>query len=624
MIVDEEDIKQIRPLPNLDYKIMQGNSLLEEYEGIKLFNEKLIMDKPSDDSEQIKAELKRKQTDLQKEYFQLDSSGKLSKVKKQLLKVELDDIAERLKKLEKQEGRKEEDIPLFASEAKKIADELKYLHKELFEASQKSRKEEIKKQIEAMEWELIEATLQEQGKISSLKDLEQYKINNTRPFFLWKLHFAEAFQDKSGFDVVIANPPYVRHEGIKSIKPQLAKAYGDFYCGTADIYTYFYKCGVDLLRPGGHLCFISPNKFMRAGYGKNIRTFLTTKVTPKTIIDFGDLPIFDATTYPAILLVEKKQAGSEKTLAATFTEPSQLERVEETLDQIGFSIPVPALKNEGWNLESQVVQALMEKLRAIGVPLGEYVKGRFYRGVLTGLNEAFVIDSTTRKNLISKDPNSAELIKPWLRGRDIRKWKTEWAELYVIFTRRGINIEKFPAIKRHLIQFKKDLEPKQSENQKRGRKPGTYQWYEIQDNIAYYKEFEQPKIIYPNITKTNNFAFDSTGLLTNQKCFIIPVDDLYLLAILNSKVATRWFLSTLPLLRGGFFEPSSIFMEQFPVFPATEKQKAPIIKLVQTILADPDSPSVPQLEAEINHLVYGLYNLNPAEIVLIGKTDKKP
>ena len=159
-------------------------------------------------------------------------------------------------------------------EAKKIADELKYLHKELFEASQKSRKEEIRKQIEAMEWELIEATLQEQGKDTSpLKDLEQYKKTKTRPFFLWKLHFAEAFQEKEGFDVVIANPPYVRHEGIKSIKPQLAKAFGDFYCGTADIYTYFYKCGVDLLRTGGHLCFISPNKFMRAGYGKNIRHF---------------------------------------------------------------------------------------------------------------------------------------------------------------------------------------------------------------------------------------------------------------------------------------------------------------------------------------------------------------
>lgn len=142
---------------------------------------------------------------------------------------------------------------------------------------------------------------------------------------------------------------------------------------------------------------------------------------------------FDVTTYPAILLVEKRPPlASEKATTATFTEPSQLERVEETLDQIGFPMPIHALKEEGWNLESQEVQALMEKLRAVGVPLGEYVKGRFYRGVLTGLNEAFVIDDATRKKLISEDPKSAELIKPWLRGRDIRKWKTEWAGLYLI------------------------------------------------------------------------------------------------------------------------------------------------------------------------------------------------
>ncbi len=617
LIVDEEDIKQIRPLPKLDYKIMQGNSLLEEYEGIKLFNEKLIMDKPSDDSEQIKAELKRKQTDLQKEYFQLDAPSKLTKVKKQQLKVELEDIASRLKKLEKQEGRKEEDIPLFASEAKKIAEELKYLHKELFEASQKSRKEEIKNQIEAMEWELIEATLKEQGKTSSLKDLEQYKKNNTRPFFLWKLHFAEVFQEKAGFDVVIANPPYIRHEGIKSIKPQLAKAFGEFYCGTADIYTYFYKCGVDLLRTDGHLCFFSPNKFMRAGYGKNIRTFLTTKVTPKTIIDFGDLPIFDATTYPAILLVGKKRAGSEKAFAATFTEPSQLERVEETLDQIGFPISISSLKENGWNLESQEVQALMEKLRGVGVSLGKYVKGRFYYGIKTGLNEAFVIDDITRRRLIAGDPKSTELIKPWLRGRDIRKWKTEWAGLYVIFTRHGIEIEKYPAIKEYLLQFKKDLQPKRSDNQKSGRKPGPYRWFEIQDNIAYYKEFDRPKIIYPDITQSPKFAWDKSKAFLGNTVYFIPTDEVWLIGLLNSNLIWWYYQNISSTIRGGFVRFFAQYMETLPIPSVTNSEKAPIIKLVQIILADPDSPSVPQLETEINHLVYGLYSLTREEIEII-------
>jgi hypothetical protein len=299
LIVDEEDIRDIKPLPNLDYKIMQGNSLLQEFEGIKLFDEKLITDTPTDETAALIKEVKRKQTALQREYFRLQKADLLTSLKKQELEFELQEQDDLLKKLSKREGKILEDIPLFDSDARKKADELNQLHKELFESSQKSRKDAIKTRIDAMEWELIEATLREQKKAASLKSLEQYKKANVRPFFLWKFHFAEAFQEKRGFDVVIANPPYVRQEAIRHLKPRLSKAFGDFFCGTADIYTYFYKCGIDLLKPGGHLCFIAPNKFMRAGYGKNTRVLLTTRVTPKLVIDFGDLPIFDATTYPS-------------------------------------------------------------------------------------------------------------------------------------------------------------------------------------------------------------------------------------------------------------------------------------------------------------------------------------
>jgi len=446
------------------------------------------------------------------------------------------------------------------------------------------------------------------------------QLTNNDEHFDFEIYFSEVFRQKRGFDVVIANPPYVRQESIKAFKPQLKQAFGAFYCGTADLYTYFYKRGLEILKPTGHLCFIAPNKFMRAGYGRNTRELLAGEATPKVVIDFGDLPIFDATTYPSILLMEKgKPAVDETTLTATFTDPSQLERLDETLATVGFTMPISTLRSEGWTLERPEVLALMEKLRKAGKPLGEYVEGRFYRGVLTGLNEAFVIDEPTRQRLITEDPKSADLIKPWLRGRDIRKWKAEWVGLYVIFTRRGTNIEQYPAIKRYLVQFRKDLEPKKSDKDKRGRKPGSYKWFEIQDNIAYHTEFEKPKIVYPNITKTNIFAYDTTGVLTNQKCFIISTTDIYLVAILNSKLATQWFHATLPLLRGGFFEPSSIFMEHFPVFPATDTQKAPIIERVREILADPASPAVPQLEAEVDTLIYELYGLTDTEIGIIEK-----
>jgi hypothetical protein len=146
----------------------------------------------------------------------------------------------------------------------------------------------------------------------------------------------------------------------------------------------------------------------------------------------------------------------------------------------------------------------------------------------------------------------------------------------VIFTRRGIDIEKYPVVRKYLEQFREELEPKNSDKQKKGRKPGSYKWYEIQDNIAYYKEFEGPKIVYPNITKTNIFAFDTTGILTNQKCFIIPSSDKYLLAVLNSTIVFCWFKFTLPLLRGAFYEPSAIFMKDLPIFFASDVFKGKV------------------------------------------------
>ena len=519
LVVDEDDIRDIKPLPNLDYKIVCGDSLGSV--GYVL---------PAD----LFAELES----LKKRYFDETSAGK---------------------------------------------------------------KKEEKARIDAL--------------------IAQLTRNEIR--FDYHIFFSEAFDHgNGGFDVVIANPPYVRQEGIKVIKPALKSEFGPFFCGTADIYTYFYKRGTELLKTGGHLCFIAPNKFMRAGYGKNTRELLTERVSLKTVIDFCDLPIFDATTYPSILLVEKRApAEEETTIAATFTDASQLERIEETLGTVGFPMPVSSLRKEGWTLERPEVLRLMEKLRKAGMPLGEYVKGRLYYGIKTGLNEAFVIDEATRERLIAEDPKSAELIKPWLRGRDIKKWKAEWAGLYVIFTRRGTDIEKYPAIKRHLAKFREDLEPKKSEKDKRGRKPGPYKWFEIQDNIAYYEEFKGPKIIYPNITKSNVFAYERDGFFTNQKCFFIVTDDLCLLAILNSGVTATWFRATLPLLRGGFYEPSAIFMENFPV-PNADKHRENIISLVQRIQTDPAAADVPRLEAEIDRLVYNLYGLTQAEIEVVKNSDE--
>jgi len=438
-----------------------------------------------------------------------------------------------------------------------------------------------------------------------------------------RLFFADVFAGSNpGFDIVIANPPYVRQEVIKPIKPQLKEEFGEFFASTADLYTYFYARGLDLLRQGGVLCFIAPNKFMRAGYGKNTRRLLARQAAPRIVIDFGDLPIFEATTYPSIVMVEKAAPDErDEARAAVFTEDAQIEHVEETLDAIGFPMPVAALKEDGWTLERPEVLALMEKLRERGTPLGEYVQGRFYRGVLTGLNEAFVIDEATRRRLIGEDPNSADIIRPWLRGRDIRKWKADWAGLYVIFSRRGTDIDRYPAIKRHLERFREDLEPKTSPSQRRGRKPGLYKWFEIQDNIAYYAEFERPKVVYADIAKHMRASYDTTGSFAANTMYIVPTDDLSLLAFLNSKLFDWFARQNFQCLgnpwQGGRLRFIAQYMKTVPIIPASDLQKAPIIERVEAILAAPQAPDVPHFESEIDDLVYRLYGLNEAEIAIV-------
>lgn len=290
-------------------------------------------------------------------------------------------------------------------------------------------------------------------------------------------------------------------------------------------------------------------------------------------------------------------------------------------------MPVSALNPEGWNLEQPEVLALMEKLKKVGTPLGEYVKGRFYYGIKTGFNEAFVIDEETKNRLIKEDPKSEELIKPWLRGRDIKKWKAEWAGLYLVSipssanktctwsdetaeTRaRKIFKNTYPAIHDHLTQWEDNLTKRDDQ--------GKF-WWELR-SCVYYHEFNQTKIIYPDIAQAPEFTWDESKSLLGNTAYIIPTNEKWLLGLLNSNLFWWFYLNISSTIRGGFVRFIAQYMEQFPIPFVTESQKDPIIKRVKTILANPDSPDVPRLEAEINNLVYNLYGLTPEEIKIVER-----
>ena len=430
--------------------------------------------------------------------------------------------------------------------------------------------------------------------VESLQSWKPYDQNASADFFdpEWM------FGIKDGFDICIGNPPYVRQEQIKELKPVFKQ---NFQCftGVADLFVYFFERGYQLLKTGGVLSYICSNKYFRSGYGEKLRDFLGKNTTIQQLIDFGDTDVFTAIAYPSIILFSKEKASKDNQFKAlSWQQTEALNEFPTVFNVQNFLMPQSALKADGWRLENTQILDLLAKLRNAGKPLGEYVNGKFYYGIKTGFNEAFVIDRETRDKLIAEHPSSAEVINPLLRGRDVKRWSVESVDLYLLFipwhfplhqdpkiTGASEKAEKefkklYPAIYNHLLKFKTELSARN-----KAETGIRYEWYALQRwGANYWQEFEQPKIIYPNICKRNEFAWDKLGYYTNQKAFIIPCNDKVLLAVLNSSVMTFLFDKLLPKLQGDFYEPSSIFMKDVPIPTATEAEQKAIETLVSYVM----------------------------------------
>ncbi len=447
------------------------------------------------------------------------------------------------------------------------------------------------------------------GTAEQLAQWDPYDQNVQAEFF--DLEWMYGIAD--GFDIAIGNPPYVRQEQIKELKPLLQQQY-ECYTGIADLYVYFYERSFRTLKDGGVLTYISSNKYFRSGYGEKLRHYLSTRATIRQLIDFGDAPVFTAISYPSIILLQKAPPNNNAVRALTWRPGPPIEEFDAVFRAESFDMPQRELKADSWRLESKPVLRLLEKLRNSGTPLGGYVNGRIYRGIVTGLNEAFVVNRETRDRLIAEHKSSAEVLKPFLRGRDVKRWRVEYQDLWLIFTRRGIDIKKYPAIYDHLHQFRKALMP----GAPGGRKPGSYNWYEIQDNIAYWQEFEKPKVLYPDIYEHQSFVFDINGYFCANTCYFIPFNDTWLCGLLNSKLI-EWFYSLVSnKVRGGYLRAFTDYMTQVPI-PDQAKFES-LGKLTDKILAakraNPDA-DVSALEREIDALVYKLYGLTVEEIKIV-------
>ena len=417
-----------------------------------------------------------------------------------------------------------------------------------------------------------------------------------------------------GFDVVIGNPPYVRQEKIKELKPTLKDQY-DCYTGTADLYVYFYECGFRMLRNNGVLTYISSNKYFRSAYGKKLRDFLARQSTLSQLIDFGDAPVFTSIAYPSIITASKPHAQDNYLRALNWEPGPSIDEFGTIFQTKGFTMPQNALTSNSWQLTSPDALNLLEKLRSVGKPLGEYVKGRFYRGITTGLNEAFVVDNETRDELIAEHSSSTKVLKPFLRGRDVKRWQIEDTGLYLCYVGWGLPIEEYPAIYAHLKRFEERLKARPEVEQRR------VPWYALSRYASdYWQEFEKFKIVYPDIAVSPQFAYDERGAYGGNTMYIVPTEEMWLLGLLNSKAVFWFYTKTSTQIRGGFVRFIAQYVSQIPIPPIKPAQKASISKIVNQILATKRAnldADVSDLENEIDQIVYLLYYLTPEDIDIV-------
>ncbi|EAJ1102918.1 class I SAM-dependent DNA methyltransferase [Campylobacter coli] len=473
-----------------------------------------------------------------------------------------------------------------------------------------------------------------------------FNLESNHPFE-WRFEFPEILDDDGnfkGFDLIIGNPPYIRQEELKELKPHLAKNY-KVYKGMSDIYTYFYELGFNVLKDNGVLSYITSNKYTRAGYGEALREFLLKNVKVLEYTDLNGIKVFDsATVDTSILCFEKSKSKDNKF--------KYLALSNEILKTCAYDIGLykdfaefsqNSLSKESFTFSDENTSALKAKIERIGTPLKEWQGLNIYRGILTGYNEAFIITTEKRNEILANCKDEAEkertakLIRKMLRGRDIKRYSYEWAGLWVIFIPWHFpNVEKpktmleneqdlkeqYPSLYKHLLSHKERLSKRNKEE------TGIrYEWYCLQRwGANYYQEFEREKIGWQRITQEPSFILEKEYILLDSMAFMVAnsKNELkYLLGFLNSSLIFYYFKNIGHLYSDKGFLLSNQYVEKFPILKINSKNQKiadELINLVDEILKakeqDKNANTSP-LEEKINNMVYKIYNLTEEEIKTI-------
>ncbi|WQV52907.1 class I SAM-dependent DNA methyltransferase [Helicobacter pylori] len=473
--------------------------------------------------------------------------------------------------------------------------------------------------------------------LTSYKDLQDENERYANAFE-WRFEFPEVLDDEGdflGFDCIIGNPPYIRQEQIKDLKPLLQKQYQDFYNSSSDIYTYFFALAFNLLKEKGFSAFITSNKYARAKYGAKLREWLLKKTTIVSYMELNALKVFESAAVDTSIMNFIKQTPPKEN-SFNYYEPTPNDK-DDLKSTPHLLMKQNALSTESFIFANATLLDLRDKIESVGTPLKDW-DIQIYRGILTGANEAFIIPTEKRDAILNACKTQEErkrteaLIKPILRGKDIKRYSYEWAHLWVINTHNGytsnlkskippIDIEKYPAIKAHLDAHWDTIATRCDQ----GDTP-----YHLR-NCAYLEDFEKEKIVYGEIVQEPRFYLDNGEcelgyFYAEATSFILTGEHLcYLLGMLHSKLITFAFKTF--YAGGGLGESGyrykKAFIERLPIPQITEKNQELADKItdgakqILVLKAKDPKANTQKLEKEIDALVYQLYNLTDEEIKTI-------
>ena len=533
IVVDEDEPS---PLPNLDYKIMQGDSLRESYMGCDLSR---LGQKPG------RKNGRQKSFGFASEPIQTE----------------------------------------FVFDESRAQEKMQELIRAYFNISSHREKENVRFAITSTIREYIRFS--GEGTSPAIQEaLTSIDIPNNQ-FFLWHTFFGDVLgkQKNAGFDIIIGNPPYIQLQENEGYLGNLYKSCGfKSFAKSGDIYCLFYEQAWNLLREGGHLCFITSNKWMRAAYGQALRSFLAEKTNPKLLIDCGGYQVFKNATVDTNILLFSKDTNQGKTLSITLPKSG----VDNLSDFVQHNaVKCSFASSDSWIILSPIEQSIKNKIEAIGTPLKEW-DIQIYRGVLTGYNEAFIVTTAKRDEILSNCKTSeerektADLIRPILRGRDIKRYGYTWADLWLIatFPACHYNIEDYPAVKEYLLSVGKErLEQTGTTHiiegeRVKSRKKTNNAWFETQDSISYWEDFSKPKIVWAETMRRHRtveerfprFSYDEEGFFLDKTCFMAISNDAdFIVVFLNSYIGEYLCGKYVSILDNGGYLMQKIYLENIPV-----------------------------------------------------------